>query len=217
MKISALIPTKNEEEGIGKVIRDLKPYVDDIYIVDGNSTDKTREIARDLRAKIILEPRRGYGRAYKTGFKKVKADIIITLDADGSYSTEKLCEYIQAVKNDKFDFISCNRIFKEKSISFSHKIGNRVLTLFTNILFGLHLKDSQSGMWIFKTKILKDLKLESDKMSFSEEIKIKVIKAGFSFTEKPTNYYERLGKVKLNTFRDGINNLFFLFKLRFSL
>lgn len=215
MKIVALIPTKNEEEGIGKVIKDLKPFVNEIYIVDYNSTDRTREIAKKLGTNIISELRKGYGRAYKTGFKKVKADIIITLDADGSYSTEKLCEYIQAVKDDKFDFISCNRIFKEKSISFSHKIGNRVLTLFTNILFRVHLKDSQSGMWIFKTKLLKNLKVESDGMAFSEELKIKVIKANFRFKELPIDYYERLGKVKLNTFRDGISNLIFLFKLKF--
>jgi len=89
LKIVAVIPTKNEEEGIGKVIKEVKPYVDEIYIVDCNSVDRTREIAKKLGAKIVIEPRKGYGRAYKTGFKKVKADIIVTLDADGSYSTKK--------------------------------------------------------------------------------------------------------------------------------
>ncbi len=217
MKVIALIPTKNEEQGIGKVIKELKPCVDEIYIVDCNSTDRTREITRKLGAKIILEPRKGYGRAYKTGFKKVKADIIVTLDADGSYSTRKIKKYLELLIEKNIDFISCNRIFKEKSIGFSHKIGNRVLTLATNILFGISLKDSQSGMWIFKTKLLKDLKLESDVMSFSEEIKIRIIKANFRFKELPVGYYERLGRAKLNTFRDGISNLLFLFKLKFLL
>ena len=216
MKIVALIPTKNEEEGIRKVIEDVKFHVNEIYIVDYNSTDRTREIAKKLGAKIISEPRKGYGRAYKTGFERVKADIIVTLDADGSYSTEKLSEYIQLIKEDKYSFVSCNRIPNDKSMTFTHKIGNKILTLTANILFGVHLKDSQSGMWIFKTNILKNLKLESNGMPFSEEIKIRIIKAGFRFTEKPVNYYERLGGVELNTFRDGINNLLFLFKLRFN-
>jgi len=215
-KIVAVIPTKNEEEGIGKVIKELKPYVDEIIIVDCNSVDRTREIAKKLGAKIIIEPRKGYGRAYKTGFKKVKADIIVTLDADGSYSMGKIDEYIQLIKENKFDFISCNRIPKKGSMCFLHRIGNKILTIISNILFKINLKDSQSGMWIFKAKVLKNLKLESEGMSFSEEIKIKVIKAGFRFVEKPVDYFERLGKAKLNTFRDGIRNLFFLFKLRIS-
>ena len=216
MKIIALIPTKNEEKAIGKVIKSLKKYVNEIYIVDCNSTDKTREIAKKLGAKIIIEPRKGYGRAYKTGFKKIKADIIITLDGDGSYSVKNLNSYIQLIKKGKYDFISCNRIPKRGSMCFLHKIGNKILTLMSNFLFNIKLKDSQSGMWIFNSKILKDLKLESNSMSFSEEIKIKVIKAGFKFIELPVDYFERIGEVKLNTFRDGLNNLLFLFKLRFK-
>jgi hypothetical protein len=216
MNVTAILPTKNEEKAVGKVIKSLKKYVDEIYIVDYNSTDKTREIAKNLGAKVIIEPRKGYGRAYKTGFKKVRADIIVTLDADGSYSVKNLSSYIQLIKKGEFDFISCNRVPKKGSMSFTHRIGNLILTVFSNILFGISLKDSQSGMWIFKSKILRNLKLESDGMPFSEEIKIKVIKAGFRFAERPVDYYKRLGDVKLNTFRDGLNNLLFLFKLRFN-
>ncbi|MBI4895131.1 MAG: glycosyltransferase family 2 protein [Candidatus Aenigmarchaeota archaeon] len=214
MTIAALIPTKNEEEGIGKVIDDVKKYVDDIYIIDCSSTDKTQEIAKKKGAKIILESRKGYGRAYKTGFNKVKADIIVTIDADGSYSTKKLGYYIKLVKENKEQFISCNRIPKKNSMSFTHEIGNKMLTKLANILFWIDLKDSQTGMWIFDQSILKKIVLEDDGMPLSEEIKIKVIKSGTKFVEFPVDYYPRLGEAKINTIKDGANVGWFLLKLR---
>ncbi len=213
-KVVAVIPTKNEEKGIGKVIKSLKSIVDEIYIVDSMSTDRTREIARKLGAKVILEPRKGYGRAYMTGFKKVNADLIVTIDGDGSYSTTNLKEYIDIVKTNNVDFISCNRIFKKGSMNIIHRIGNKILTMFVNFLFNIKLKDSQSGMWIFKSYILDFIDLKSEGMPFSEEIKIKVLKNGFRFVEKPVEYYKRLGKPKLNTIKDGFDNFLFLFKLR---
>ncbi len=220
MKISVIIPTLNEEESIGHVLdkihRDPK-YQWEIIIVDGDSRDRTREIAMEKGAKVIVEKRKGYGRAYKTGFAAATGDIIVTLDGDDTYPAEKILELVEYLLANNLDFISCERFSKMQrgAMSFTHKIGNRILTLTTRILFGVKIKDSQSGMWIFRRDILKSLNLTADGMPFSEEIKIEAWKK-FKCAEVPIEYRERKGEVKLSTWKDGLGNLKFLFKKRFA-
>lgn len=220
MKVSVIIPTLNEEESIGHVLdkipRDPK-YEWEIMIVDGDSKDKTREIAENKGARVIIEKRKGYGRAYKTGFAAATGDIIVTLDGDDTYPAEKIPELVDYLLKNDLDFISCERFSKMQkgAMSATHKFGNWVLTITTRILFGVKIKDSQSGMWVFRKKILKDLNLTSDGMPFSEEIKIEAWRK-FKCEEVPIEYRERKGEVKLNTWRDGLKNLKFLFKKRFK-
>ena len=220
MKVSVIIPTLNEEESIGHVLdkipRDPK-YEWEIMIVDGDSKDKTREIAENKGARVIIEKRKGYGRAYKTGFAAATGDIIVTLDGDDTYPAEKIPELVDYLLKNDLDFISCERFSKMQkgAMSATHKFGNWVLTITTRILFGVKIKDSQSGMWVFRKEILKDLNLTSDGMPFSEEIKIEAWRK-FRCEEVPIEYRERKGEVKLNTWRDGLKNLKFLFKKRFK-
>ena len=220
MKISVVIPTLNEEDSIGHVLdkipRDPR-YEWEIIIVDGDSKDRTREIAREKGAKVIVEKRKGYGRAYKTGFAAATGDIIVTLDGDDTYPAEKILELVDYLLVNNLDFISCERftLMKEGAMSLTHKVGNKILTWTTRLLFGVKIKDSQSGMWVFRRSILKDLNLTSDGMPFSEEIKIEAWRK-FRCQEVPIEYRERKGEVKLNTWKDGFNNLKFLFKKRFG-
>jgi len=220
MKVSVIIPTLNEEESIGHVLdkipKDPK-YEWEIIIVDGDSKDRTREIATEKGAKVIVEKRRGYGRAYKTGFAAATGDIIVTLDGDDTYPAEKIAELVDYLIAKNLDFISCERFSKMQkgAMSLTHKIGNKVLTITTRLLFGVNIKDSQSGMWVFRREILKDLNVTSDGMPFSEEIKIEAWKK-FRCEEVPIEYRERKGEVKLNTWKDGFRNLLFLFKKRFK-
>jgi len=220
MKVSVVIPTLNEEESIGHVLdkipRDSR-YEWEMIIVDGDSKDRTREIAREKGAKVIVEKRKGYGRAYKTGFAAATGDIIVTLDGDDTYPAEKIPELVDYLLKNDLDFISCERFSKMQkgAMSTTHKFGNWVLTITTRILFGVKIKDSQSGMWIFRRRILKDLNLTSDGMPFSEEIKIEAWRR-FRCEEVPIEYRERKGEVKLNTWRDGLKNLKFLFKKKFG-
>ncbi|MBU4246690.1 MAG: glycosyltransferase family 2 protein [Nanoarchaeota archaeon] len=216
-KIAVLIPAKDEERGIGKVIAELPKGVD-IYVIDGLSKDKTMQVAKSFGAKVINEKRLGYGRAYKTGFSKVprSAKYVACLDADGTYPASRVTELVNMLEKEKLDFISCQRIL-DGNMCLKHKIGNKVLTIATNMLFGVHIKDSQSGMWVFRRKILDEIKMESDGMAFSEELKIRAATNGFRFREVPIEYRERIGEVKLKSNEDGIKNLIYLFKLRMSL
>lgn len=225
--ISIVIPTLNEEKGIGKTIDSInREYFKknkwdlEIIIVDGNSIDKTREIAKDHGAKVILEKRKGYGRAYKTGLSQAKGDIIVTGDADATYPFDKIHEYIQLLINQNLDFITTDRFshIKPGSMSIGHRFGNLVLASTLRILYWINIKDSQSGMWIFKKNALDKIQpIEDfkDGMAFSEEIKIEMFTSKkLKCREISSMLYVREGKAKLESFSDGWKNLKFLFKKR---
>lgn len=219
-KISVIIPALNEEEGIEKTLRSIpveelkkEGYDVEIIVVDGGSQDRTREIAESLGAKVIVEQRRGYGRAYKTGFKHASGDIIITGDADGTYPFELIPKLVRILEENQLEFINTNRFahMEKGSMSLLHKIGNKILTWTLRVLFKIRIEDSQSGMWVFKRDLLKRLNLTGDGMEFSEEIKIEAFTKGRAI-EVDIPYKKRLGEKKLNSFKDGVRNLMFLFK-----
>ncbi|MEM2943569.1 MAG: glycosyltransferase family 2 protein [Methanomassiliicoccales archaeon] len=223
LRISIIIPTMNEEQSIGKVIDSIhatmiKTHMEyEILVVDTNSKDRTREIAKEKGAVIIDEPRRGYGRAYKTGFEMSKGDIIVTLDADCTYPAEAIPELVRILESTSIDFLTTNRFanMEKGAMSIKHRFGNWILTNTLNILFGMKIKDSQSGMWVFRKECLKNFVLRSDGMPFSEEIKIEAFNK-VKTIEYPIHYKRRVGKVKLSSWRDGWENLLFLFKKKFS-
>lgn len=221
-ELSVIIPTMNEEGSIGLVMDDVKksvpPSMDyEIIIVDTNSKDRTREIASSKGARIVDEPRRGYGRAYKTGFENAKGDIIATLDADRTYPATRIAEIAEMLIKEDLDFISTNRFeeLEPGAMNFTHRFGNWILAIAARLLFRVKLRDSQSGMWVFRRAALPKLTLTSDGMSLSEEIKIEAFKK-LRAKEVPIKYSPRIGEVKLNTWQDGKNNLKFLFKKRFG-
>lgn len=190
-------------------------YEVEVLVIDGNSKDKTVEIASGLGAKVIVEPRKGYGRAYKTGFELARGDILITLDADGTYPSEKIPEYLTYFVTNKLDFLTINRFghLEEGAMILSHKVGNWILSATLRILFNLGIKDSQSGMWILKRSIMQTIKPESDGMAFSEEIKVRAFK-NFKAGELDGEYKKRVGEVKLQTINDGLRNFKYLWWLR---
>lgn len=217
--ITVIIPCLNEEQGIEKVLRRLPEFVDQTIVVDNGSTDRTSEVARSLGAEVIREDVRGYGRAYKRGFADATGDIIITLDGDHSYPADALAYLLEAFLHLEVDFLNASRfpVRDRHAMSFKHKFGNLVLSLAMSILYFRWVRDSQSGMWVFRRSILKHLRLISDGMAFSEEIKIEALKTSrVRFTEISIQYTSRLGEIKLNPWRDGFHNLWFLVKKRFT-
>jgi glycosyltransferase involved in cell wall biosynthesis len=227
LKVSIVIPAINEERGIGKTIDAIdttsftKQHWDlEIVLVDGDSKDRTREIATKKGAVVIIEKRKGYGRAYKTGLAQATGDIIVTGDADATYPFDRVHEYIQLLQDTKLDFITTDRFaeLKHGSMSLKHRFGNLMLALTVNILYFVMIKDSQSGMWIFRRAALEKIQpLEAfnNGMPFSEEIKIEMFTTRWlKAREIPSTLYAREGQVKLESFKDGWKNLKFLFKKR---
>ncbi len=159
----------------------------------------------------------GNGPARYFRFSQAKGDIIATLDGDLTYPAEKIPELVDHLLKNDLDFITCDRLSQldKNAMNRTHRFGNWVLKTASNVLFKLHLKDSQSGMWVFRKEILSKFILESDGMPFSEEIKIKAFKhPDIKAVEIPIEYRIREGEVKLNSWKDGWNNLKFLFHLR---
>ncbi len=217
-RITVIIPCLNEEQGVAKVLADMPDFVDQVIVVDNASTDRTSEVAASYGADVIREEVRGYGRSYKRGFIAAQGDIIITLDGDHSYPVDALSYLLEAFLHLEVDFLNASRfpVRDSRAMSFKHKFGNLILSLAFSVLFFRWVRDSQSGMWVLRRSILKQMRLVSDGMAFSEEIKVEAIRRrGIRFGEISIQYSSRLGETKLNAWRDGFTNLWFLVRKRF--
>ncbi|MCL5072414.1 MAG: glycosyltransferase family 2 protein [Actinobacteria bacterium] len=215
-KITVVIPALNEEKGIGRVLDEIPKdelkkmgYETEVMVIDNGSKDKTKYVANNHGAKVIVQPIRGYGNAYKAGFANAEGDIIATGDADLTYPFSILPQLLRKMEMENLDFINTNRLktVNTEVMSRSHIFGNYVLTFMMKVLFRTPFLDSQSGMWLFKSGIWDKLNVVSSGMPFSQEIKIEAFTKGFKCSEVPIQYRDRAGKQKLNTIKDGIGNL----------
>ncbi|MBA7502774.1 putative glycosyltransferase [subsurface metagenome] len=222
--ISIVIPARNEKDGIEKTIRAIPKgelekmgYEVQILVVDNDSNDGTGELAKKAGADVVFEPRLGYGSAYKAGFAHAKGDIIATADADMTYPVEDIPKFIKLSEEQNLDFITTDRYaYMEKgAMSSQHRLGNAILNLAARLLFQIGLKDSQSGMWVFRKDLLNKAVLKANSMALSEELKIEAIYfLRCNWREFPIQYRVRVGKAKLKTWKDGFGNLFYLIKKR---
>ena len=224
--VTVILPTRNEEEALGPTIdaiprgwcKDLE-----IMIVDGNSSDRTREIALEKGIRVHLEDRKGYGRAYRTGFDVAKNDIIVTMDADCTYPAELVPDLVKRLIDDDLEFITCDRLSlaEDGSMSGLHGFGNWMLSFTARLLFGYGVKDSQSGMWVFNKSIFDDEKMRptNDGMPLSEEMKILARRTlgKQKAVEISVPYRPRVGEAEIHTWGDGWKNLKFLFARRLRL
>src|SRR5229473_3040954 len=169
----------------------MPEFVDQIIVVDNGSTDRTSDVAHSFGAEVIREPVRGYGRSYKKGFASATGDLIITLDGDHSYPPDAISYLLEAFLHLDIDFLNASRfpVRDSKAMSFKHKFGNWMLSLAMSLLYFRWVRDSQSGMWVFRRSSMREMEIETHEMARSEEI-------------------------KLNPWRDGLHNLLFLVKKR---
>jgi len=220
-EVSVIIPTRNEVGSVGRVIDEvhdaLKGRDYEIIVVDTDSTDGTVELARSKGARVVSEPRRGYGRAYKTGFAEAKGRCIATLDADLTYPADRIPEFLEMVVGG-VDFVSGDRlsILDQKAMTGMHRIGNKMLNIAFRLMTGYSIKDSQSGMWVFRRSVLERLVVVNDGMPLSEELKMEAVMKGFRFEEVPIKYRVRVGEKKIRSVSDAFKNLRYIFLKRFG-
>ncbi len=221
-KLSVIMPCLNEEQGVGICINKIYRVFEDfnidgeIIVIDNGSSDNTANIARSMNAFVVYEPLKGYGNAYRSGFKVVNGDIIVMGDADNSYDFNEIPKLLQEIE--KADFVIGNRVhLKKGSIPYIHsKIGKPLFSFLLKNLFNLPISDSHCGFGAIKKDSLNRLKLKSSGMEFASEILIKAKKNNLVIREIPITYYPRIGKSKLRTFRDGARHLFLIFREYFS-
>jgi len=239
MRATLLIPTLNEAASIGHVLRLFRdaaaeanttvfrgqPIEWEILVVDGASADGTAAIAEAAGARVIIERRPGYGRAYKTGLAAARGEVIATADGDATYPVETVPGLVKKLLDENLEFLTGNRFayLDRRAMTTEHRIGNRLLNLFVGVAYHRFVKiipggleDSQSGFWVFRRGLLSKFQLTQDGMAFSEELKIEAILHGVRFLEVPIQYRERWGPPKLSSWRDGTRNLFFLARKRFA-
>ncbi len=233
MKLSIIIPVFNEEKTVGKILKkvlDLKiaNVEKEIIVVDDGSTDKTRQILKQIKnIKIILhDNNKGKGSAVKTGIKNATGDYIIIQDADLEYDPEQIRTLIQPILENQAGVVYGTRLKRlpnfskeEKTFQFLlHYFGNRFLSLITSILYGQFVTDMETCYKLFPKKAVDRMKLNARGFEFEPEITAKLLKSGYKILEIPINTIPRgydEGK-KLNTFRDGTKALMTLFRYRFS-
>jgi len=220
------VPTLNEAEYIEALVSSIpvaefraRGFETEILIVDNGSVDGTAALARKAGARVVCEPRRGYGLAYLLGFREAKGGIICTLDADGTYPAAALPEMIDRLLGEGLDFVNTDRFsfMMNGVMPRTRRLGNAVLTLASHILFRLPFGDSQSGMWVFRRELLNKMQLRAEGMALSEEIKIEAAwRAKARCAELPIHYGHRNGASKLRMWRDGIGNLLYLLRKRLT-
>lgn len=241
MRVSLVIPTLNESASIAHVLRLFRtaaaeangtvfrddPVEWEVLVIDGASEDGTAAIAEAEGARVVIERRPGYGRAYKTGFALARGDILATSDGDATYPVETVPMFVKKLLDEKIDFLTGNRMayLDRGAMTTEHRIGNGLLNRFVALAYhrylrevpGHRLEDSQSGFWVFRREVLDRVRLTQDGMALSEELKIEVILRGLKFVEVPIPYGERWGPPKLSSWRDGLQNLLFLVRKRFDI
>ena len=238
MRVTLVIPTLDEAASIAHVLRLFRtaarvanatvfhdaPIDWEVLVVDGASEDGTAAIAEAEGARVIIERRPGYGRAYQTGFALARGDILATADGDATYPVETVPMLVKKLLDEGIDFLTGNRMayLDRKAMTTEHRIGNGLLNLFVSVAYhrylgevrGRTLEDSQSGFWIFRREVLSRVHLTQEGMAFSEELKIEAMLRNLKVVEVPIRYGERWGPPKLSSWRDGIGNLLFLAQKR---
>lgn len=212
--ISLVIPALNEESGIAATIRRAPRDLHEIIVVDGNSKDRTVEVAQSEGARVVVEPLRGYGRAYMRGFAEATGDLIATADADGTYPVEMIPYVVEHLERKNLSFVNCSRLplAESRSMRPMNQIGNVGLSLAASALYLHPFRDICSGMWLFRRSILKDLELRTKGWVFSNEFKLEAyMNDPQGFAEFVIPYDERVGPThNVTIWRTGVQVLVFL-------
>lgn len=208
--VSIVIPTLNEAGTIESTINTLRKeirYPHEVIVVDGNSTDATQEIVKNAGCRLIIEPKRGYGVALRTGIKHAKGDVVVIVDGDGTYELKDVNTLIEALDEEKAELCLGARLngLYNKSMDITNYVGNKIITFVFNLLYKQRLIDSQSGFRVMKRSALEKIELLEEDMAFATEMLVKFVKRGLKVVEVSTSYKPRTyGKSKLKRIKAGL-------------
>jgi glycosyltransferase involved in cell wall biosynthesis len=223
--LSVVMPVFNERQTIDEIIGRVLavPIRIQLIVVDDCSTDGTREHLVELqRTKgftLVLQERNGgKGAALRRGFAEVTGDLVIIQDADLEYSPEEYPQLIELICEGRADVVYGSRFLgRHRVFLFSHYLGNRVLTLITNVLYNTMLSDMETCYKVMRAEVLRSMTLRSNGFGIEPELTAKIFKRGHRVYEVPITYdgrnYEEGKKI---TWRDGVVALWVLLKYRFT-
>jgi glycosyltransferase involved in cell wall biosynthesis len=211
LKVFAIIPAYEEADSVGKVVSEVIPYVNKALLIDDGSSDGTIEEAKRAGASVVRLPLNlGQGAALRTGFiiaKREKADIIVTLDADGQHDPREIPNLIRFIESGEADIVVGSRFQgTHSSTTFIRYLGIKFFTRLVRILIGIEISDLTCGFRAFRKEVLENLSLEQDQYS-APELLIKGARHGFRIIEVPVNIKQRVfgkPKKKLSTYWYGL-------------
>lgn len=226
MKLSVIMPVYNEKNTIKEIIRrvraaDIGDIDKEIIIVDDGSTDGTRDILKmeaDSSIKVYLQERnQGKGAAVKRGLREITGDLVIIQDADLEYDPAEYVKLIKPILAGKAEVVYGSRFTGERrNMLFWHMVGNRFLSLVTNVLYNTTLSDMETCYKTFTREALEGIEIKSDKFELEPEITAKILKRKIRIYEVPISYAGREAhEGKKITWKDGIGALWTLIKYRF--
>lgn len=226
MKLSIIISVYNEKGTISEILDrvrgvDIGNIEKEIIIVDDFSNDGSREVLKGEEEKGVIvlyhERNRGKGAAIRTALEHITGDFVIIQDADLEYDPEDYMKLIGPILKGRADVVYGSRFTGERrNMLFWHWIGNRFLTLITNILYNTTLSDMETCYKLFKAEVIKGLRIRSNRFNFEPEITAKVMKKGIRIYEVPISYAGReFNEGKKITWKDGFSALWTLVKYRF--
>jgi hypothetical protein len=200
-RIAVVIPALNEEEAIGLVIREIPPVASEIVVVDNGSRDRTAAVARESGARVVLEPRRGYGQACLAGIAAVPdAEIIAFLDADHSDYPEQLVDVLAPILAGEADFVVGSRSLGQRTRGSHpwHAVwGTRLCVGLMNLLIGTRATDLGPFRAITATA-LRDLQMRDRNFGWTVEMQVKAARRGLRVCEVPVDYRPRIGQSKVS-------------------
>jgi len=216
--VSVIIPTHNEAQAIERVLADLpSDSTTEVVVVDSNSNDGTPEIAAKMGARVIQEPRRGYGRACLTGLASANTpDVVVFLDGDYSDRPSELPILLAPIIENRADITLGSRLGKQcipGALPWHAVFGNRLAAGLIRILYGLRISDLgpfRAG----RADVLRALALEENTYGWAVEMILKGVLAGFRVVEVPVSYYPRIGKSKISgTLKGTVGAAWFILSL----
>jgi glycosyltransferase involved in cell wall biosynthesis len=217
-RVSVVIACLNEADNIEECVRRARRVLQDsrvdgeIVVVDNGSTDGSARLARRAGARVVDEPQRGYGSAYRAGFSAANGSYIVMLDADLTYDFDDIPRFVERLEAGD-DLVIGDRMdnIHPGAMPWLHRyVGNPVLTGMLNVFFRTGVKDAHCGMRAVRRGVLPTLDLRTTGMEFASEMVIRASKAGIRISEVPIEYRPRSGESKLSSFRDGWRHLRFL-------
>ena len=222
MKICFLVPAYNEAATIGEVLERIAALDLDakVIVVDDGSVDETAAIAEAAGATVIRQRNQGKGAAIRTAIAHAEGDIAVIQDADMEYDPTEVPELIEPIIRGSADVVFGSRLRggkPQRAYLFWHLLGNRFLSLLTNVLFNTTLSDMETGYKAFRLEVLRSLDLQENGFGIEPEITGKVCKRQLRIYELPISYYGRThAEGKKITWRDGFRAIFVLFRVRLT-
>ena len=216
--LSVVIPCLNEEDNITEVVTRARDVMErqgiagEVVVADNDSQDHSARLATEAGARVVHEPRRGYGSAYLAGFTAARGEYIVMADADLTYDLEDIPRFLAQLESGA-DLVMGDRMdnIQPGAMPWMHRyIGNPILSGILNLFFKTGIRDAHCGMRALRRDALERLDLRTPGMEFASEMVIRASKEDLDIRELPIHYHPRGGSSKLSTFRDGWRHLRFL-------